>query len=70
MITTNYVTLTPAYGRDYRNKKDVTQHFLDGKDFVLSNSYVSIRDFAAGTKVNIRYANKTKVTVVTVPSTV
>lgn len=71
MITTDYLTLIPAYGRDYRNKADVIRHFLEGKDFqttdLSSHAYLSIRDFHAGVKVTLRYANKTKTCVVTVP---
>lgn len=73
-ITQNYMVVSPAYGRDYKNKAAATKDFLDGKDFILesfmvrpSGTYCSIRDFASGVKVEVRYARLTKLTIVTVP---
>jgi hypothetical protein len=70
MITQNYQSLTPAYGRDYKSKAAVEADFRAGKDFML-NSYggsglVSVRDFAPGVRVNIRYKQQRSVAVVTV----
>jgi hypothetical protein len=67
------MTLTPAYGRDYKSAKAVKADFNLDKDFVV----VSIIDPACGRYVNkadlldqgsvrIRYAKLTKVTVVKV----
>lgn len=58
----NYrVSLTPAYGRDYKNKRDVIKDFEAGKDFVLnhlgSQQYCSKPDFVPGTPVQLRYKN-------------
>lgn len=68
-ISQDYMVVTPAYGRDYKNKADAEKDFRDGKDFVLMSysrsGYVSKDDFVKGTKVNIRYAKNTKVTTVT-----
>jgi hypothetical protein len=30
-------TLTPAYGRDYKSKREVLQSWIDCKDFIISN---------------------------------
>lgn len=56
-LLTGYQTLTPAYGRDYKNAKDVEADFRAGKDFLLqpSNRPCSIRDFAPGATANLRY---------------
>lgn len=71
MITQDYQVLTPAYGRDYKNKQSCVQDFLDGQDFVLNSpmgvTYCSIRDFAPNTLVNLRYKRLTLVTNVRVP---
>ena len=67
-------TLTPAYGRDYRSAKAVTDDFLAGKDFILHDLQsrwdgkpCSIRDLTPGTQVELRYAKLRRVTLVTVP---
>jgi hypothetical protein len=59
------MTLTPAYGRDYKSKKDVEADWKAGKDFVIadfvhpdSGRYINLTD-AKNAKigsVNIRYA--------------
>jgi hypothetical protein len=52
-------TLTPAYGRDYKSKKEVLTDFRDGKDFVYNHfrrvTYCSIRDYGVGQMVKFRY---------------
>ena len=67
---TGYQTLTPAYGRDYRNKADAIADFDAGKDFILqtfgASGYVSQEDFAPGATANIRYAQLRKVAIVRV----
>lgn len=69
MITQNYLTLTPAYGRDYRSQTAVASDFLAGKDFIHpSGSYCSIRDFAPNVQVSLRYSRLSKVHVITTPS--
>ena len=67
-ITENYKILTPAYGRDYKTKKEVEKHFRAGKDFLLQpeDVYCSIRDFQPGVKVEMHYAKISKVTIITV----
>lgn len=70
-ISKNYVTVVPAYGRDYKNKADATKDFVDGKDFQIQHfnypqTYCSIHDFEKGVKVELRYKAKQSVTIVTV----
>lgn len=71
MITQNYTTITPAYGRDYKSAKAAKEDFLiNRKDFILQpqEQYCSISDFAPGVTVNIRYKRMTQVAVVKVPA--
>lgn len=65
------MTISPAYGRDYRSAPDAKTAWLTGKDFILrditsrwNGKPCSIRDFPAGTTVTIRYAKLRKATVV------
>lgn len=60
MITQDYNSISPAYGRDYKSKAAVIDDFKSGKDFIIHpynapNTYCSIRDFAPNVIVNIRY---------------
>jgi len=68
MITDQFSTVVPAYGRDYKNKKDAIDAFNSGKDFLLQrmlqSQALSKRDFAPGCTVNIRYNKLTKIAVV------
>lgn len=69
MITQNYLTISPAYGRDYKNRAEAAKAFEVGKDFVMESltggggTYCSVRDFATGVIVCVRYAKKQKVVV-------
>lgn len=72
MITQDYLTISPTYWRDYKSAGAATKDFLDGKDFVMESvsvggTYCSVRDFAAGVTVSIRYAEKNRVVNVKVP---
>lgn len=72
-ITQNYLTISPAYGRDYTSSAKAIVDFKAGKDFCcesygMGGSYCSIRDFADGVTVCIRYAKKRKETNYTVRS--
>lgn len=65
-----YVTVTPAYGRDYNSAKAAKADFNAGKDFILRDMMspwdgkpVGKSDLV-GKTVNIRYAKERKVTVV------
>lgn len=63
-----HFTLTPAYGRDYKNKAAVLADFNANKDFVqngfASSGYVSKGDMNPGDTANIRYDKLRKVAVV------
>ena len=57
------VTLTPAYGRDYKTSEAVIADFESGKDFILRDissiwdgRYTSIRDWS-GKLVKLRFNN-------------
>lgn len=69
----NEGVVSPAYGRDYHSKREAELDFRNGADFVLESilpskggTYCSIRDFRSGAQVEIRYARKTKLTLVKV----
>ena len=71
-ITQNYLSLVPADGRDYKSKKEVLTDFLAGKDFEMATfgqggRYCSVRDFASGVSVQLRYKKLTQVAMVKVP---
>jgi hypothetical protein len=60
-----YVTVTPAYGRDYKTQKEAKADWDAGKDFrdARSLQYCSIRDFrneSPDVHVTIRYRNLTR----------
>lgn len=67
----NYLELCPAYGRDYKNATAAKADFLAGRDFVLpfalGGRYCSVRDFATGQAVLLRYSRLEKVTPAKVP---
>jgi hypothetical protein len=67
------MTLTPAYGRDYKSGKAAKEDFLAGKDFVVadlvhrySGGYCNFEDLRKDgeTSVNIRYKKLTQIVVV------
>ena len=67
------MTLSPAYGRDYKSKKEILQSLADGKDFVIADisspwdgSYVNAPQLIAAGKfsVNVRYKQLRSVCVV------
>ena len=64
------ITLTPAYGRDYKSKDEVIRALLDGKDFILnsfSDPYdgkpCNLEDLQADgvLSVNVRYSGLKKI---------
>jgi hypothetical protein len=63
-------TLTPAYGKDYKNRKDAVADFDSGKDFVYNTydrqTYCTKKELLeAGIKsINIRFKNNTEIAVV------
>jgi len=66
LISTDYMELIPAYGRNYTRQEDVIhdfQHGLDFKgDYSIGFAYCSVRDFAPGTIVLLRYNRLRSVT--------
>lgn len=72
----NSLTLTPAYGRDYKSKKALLKDWNDNLDFVindsnprLSNTYVNKQQQqalvdAGYTHLHFRYSRTTQVHVV------
>ena len=65
------ITLTPAYGRDYKSLADAKRDLLDGKDFILNDimsphdgRLCSSRDFT-GQTVKVRFNRFRGVGVVT-----
>lgn len=60
------VTVTPAYGRDYRTKGEALKAWEEGKDFCIEaiwppqqvGRYCSARDFTFATEVRIRFNKK------------
>lgn len=71
MITENYQVVSPAYGKDFSNAADAKSAFLSGKDFKMESldhggSYCSVKDFAKGVTVEVRYAKKSKFVMVKV----
>lgn len=64
-------TLSPAYGRDYKSQAFALKDFVAGKDFILqpAGRYCSIRDFAPGALISLRYRRFTKQVLVKVTDT-
>ena len=57
-----YYVVSPAYGRDYKNKKDVVQDWNDNKDFINDiriptggGTYINKDDLQPGDNVELRY---------------
>lgn len=72
MISANYLTVSPAYGRDYKSKAEATAAFAEGQDFKMESlgqggTYCSARDFEHGVWVSIRYEKMTKITNYRIP---
>lgn len=67
LLSENYRTLTPAYGRDYKSQKEIESDFNANKDFILNPDgiYINKEQIKPGTKVQLRYARMMKVHVVT-----
>lgn len=68
-----YLTIVPAYGRDYKSKKEVEAAWEAGKDFQINDMsspddgrYINKDDATPGMVLNIRYDRLQKVHVVKV----
>jgi hypothetical protein len=77
-LDVKYLTVVPAYGRDYPSKSRAIADWNDRKDFLIQDigagadngRYVSKNDLeGTGVTVNIRYKNLTMVAVVKHPKT-
>ncbi len=61
-----YITLTPAYGRDYKSAKEAVADYDDGKDFIINAVGLPAKPInksqceSAGFKVTLRYGNLRK----------
>jgi hypothetical protein len=60
----NFIQVSPAYGRDYRNKNDLIAGYHAGHDFVsnsmFSSGYVNKNDHPEGATLNVRYGRGMK----------
>lgn len=57
-VTNNpYITLTPAYGRDYKSKKQILEDFDNERDFMVqpSNQYINKQQITWPCTINFRY---------------
>lgn len=65
LMSQNYATLTPAYGRDYKSGKEAEAAFRAGNDFVLASLGrslpINIEQIKPGITVNLRYKKLTAV---------
>lgn len=63
-----YLSVIPAYGRDYKSAKAVRDDWNTGKDFLIqdfqSSGYINKDDKPANTQLNIRYKNLTQTCVI------
>jgi len=64
-----YITVKPAYGKELLSEKDVLQHYLDGKDFMIlslhhgAGSYLNILDCERAKKpisLEVRFGKKSQ----------
>ena len=67
----NHLVVSPAYGRDYKSKKEVLEAWNSNKDFIIENVMdhycgkpINKEDFEKTTykSVELRYKNKTQST--------
>lgn len=60
-----YVSAIPAYGKDYKSKKEVMAAWDEGKDFLIQDmfhsGYISKKEKPHDMILNIRYKNLTQV---------
>ena len=62
----NYLTLLPAYGRDYKSKKAIIEHLNNNRDFLESTSLKPINKQQFKelniSSFNVRYDQQRKIT--------
>lgn len=63
-----YLTVVPAYGRDYKSKKEVLADWNAHKDFQIcclfhseNGRYINKDEIPKGTTINVRYDHQRKV---------
>lgn len=58
-LTMRTLTLTPAYGRDYKSQAAVLKDFLDEKDFIVQpeGRYINKQQIPRGAIIKFRYSN-------------
>lgn len=63
----SYLTVVPAYGRDYKSAKAVREDYAAGKDFQICDgwspydgAYVNNGDHPAGVTLTVRFAKLAK----------
>lgn len=68
-----YITLVPAYGRDYKSAKEVQADWDAGKDFMIQSfghpddgRHINKQDAKTGMVLNIRYKRLTQIKVIRV----
>ena len=70
LFETNYATITPAYGRDYKSKRAFLEDFDANKDFTLQHmgrsTYINKEQIRKGTVLTARYGNLRKSATITV----
>jgi hypothetical protein len=66
-----YLTVIPAYGRDYKSQKEIMNDFNNGKDFliqdVFGSGYINKQDIERSQEkiiLNVRYSKFKKVCVI------
>lgn len=67
-----YLTVVPAYGRDYTSQRAVREAWESGKDFQISDmssrydgSYINKSDKPDDVIINIRYKGMTRICQIT-----
>ena len=62
----NFITLLPAYGRDYKSKKAIIEDLNNNRDFLESTTrkYINKQQFKelGITSFNVRYDQQRKIT--------
>lgn len=63
-----YITLIPAYGRDYKSKKAIMADLDNDLDFILTSSgqYINKSQLIEANmlNINVRYSKLTKIAVI------
>lgn len=65
----SFIGVSPAYGKDYKTKKEVMEAYKSGADFQIHDinhpaygRYININDHPVGTTLMVRHNNKMRVT--------